>query len=228
MPYRDTSCPRSSDMWFPRLVAPALLGALATAALPFETAQLTEDDIGTSSLLAFGDASRAPPPRPSCRAFPGSDDWPTRREWQRLNTTLQGLLLRPDPPAAVCYEGEAHDEDACRELVLSAGDTHFYIDDPLSVLAQWPQGSTCLPTLDPAGNCTRGGFPEYVVNATRVADVQVAVNFARNKNVRLVIKLSWPAAIPPQRSPSLPSTLFHSYSLFSSNLLRIRSSARQD
>ncbi|KAL2108257.1 hypothetical protein VUR80DRAFT_4088 [Thermomyces stellatus] len=175
-------------MWFPRLVAPALLGALATATLPFETAQLTEDDIGTSSLLAFGDASRAPPPRPSCRAFPGSDDWPTRREWQRLNTTLQGRLLRPDPPAAVCYEGEAHDEDACRELVLSAGDTHFYIDDPLSVLAQWPQGSTCLPTLDPAGNCTRGGFPEYVVNATRVSDVQVAVNFARNKNVRLVIK----------------------------------------
>ena len=173
-------------MWSLRLVIPALLATLATAA-SFEAAQLTEDEIGTSSALAFGNPDDVAP-RSSCRAFPGSDDWPSRCDWARLNTALQGRLLHPDPPAAVCYEGENHDEDACRELVLRAGDTHFYIDDPLSVLSQWPQGSTCLPDLDPAGNCTRGGFPEYVVNATRVADVQVAVNFARNKNVRLVIK----------------------------------------
>ena len=169
------------------LASPALLATLARAALP-DLTQLTEADVGNFKALSFGDVSSAPTEQPECRAFPGSPDWPTKCEWQRLNKALQGRLLHPDPPAAVCYDGESHDEDACRNLVLRAGDSHFYIDDPLSVLSQWTQGSTCLPDLEPAGNCTRGGFPEYVVNATRVADVQVAVNFARNKNLRLVIK----------------------------------------
>lgn len=173
-------------MLSPRLLTPALLASLATAA-SLEATQLTDEDIGSSSALAFGKPDDVPSSAP-CRAFPGSDDWPSRCDWSRLNTALQGRLLHPDPPAAVCYAGDLHDEDACEDLVLHAGDTHFYIDDPLSVLSQWLQGSTCLPDLNPAGECTRGGFPEYVVNATRVADVQVAVNFARNKNVRLVIK----------------------------------------
>ena len=39
-----------------------------------------------------------------------------------------------------------------------------------------------------ASQCTLGGFPEYVVNVTSAAQVQLAVNFARNLNIRLVIK----------------------------------------
>ena len=36
--------------------------------------------------------------------------------------------------------------------------------------------------------CNVGGFPEYVVKATNVAQIQLAVNFARELNLRLVIK----------------------------------------
>lgn len=39
-----------------------------------------------------------------------------------------------------------------------------------------------------ASRCTLGGFPEYVGNVTSAAQVQLAVNFARNLNIRLVIK----------------------------------------
>ena len=39
-----------------------------------------------------------------------------------------------------------------------------------------------------ASQCTLGGFPEYVVNVSTAAQVQLAVNFARNLNIRLVIK----------------------------------------
>ena len=38
------------------------------------------------------------------------------------------------------------------------------------------------------GQCTIGTNPRYAVNATSVADVQTAIAFARNNNVRLVIK----------------------------------------
>jgi FAD/FMN-containing dehydrogenase len=55
---------------------------------------------------------------------------------------------------------------------------------------------TCMPPninmtayfLGNTPNCTLGGFPEYVVNATNVAQIQLAVNIARELNLRLVIK----------------------------------------
>lgn len=37
-------------------------------------------------------------------------------------------------------------------------------------------------------SCSVGGYPEYVVNASTVAQIQLAVNFARENNMRLVIK----------------------------------------
>lgn len=52
------------------------------------------------------------------------------------------------------------------------------------------QGMTCLPGDGSIANatCTVGGYPLYVVDARNAWDVQAAVNFARNKNIRLVIK----------------------------------------
>lgn len=45
-------------------------------------------------------------------------------------------------------------------------------------------GSTVLSTT----SCTVGGYPEYSVAVQNVAQVQLAVNLARNLNIRLVIK----------------------------------------
>lgn len=54
----------------------------------------------------------------------------------------------------------------------------------------WPlyEGRTCMPTNDPSGTCTLGGYPSYSIKATNVAQIQLGVNFARNMNLRLVIK----------------------------------------
>ena len=56
----------------------------------------------------------------------------------------------------------------------------------------WPifQGRTCLPRNDTTSNdtCTLGGYPNYAVNVSNVAQIQLAVNFARSTNIRLVIK----------------------------------------
>lgn len=49
-------------------------------------------------------------------------------------------------------------------------------------------GNTCPPTTNPSGSCTLGGLPVYAVEATNVMQIQVAVNFARNMNLRLVVK----------------------------------------
>jgi FAD/FMN-containing dehydrogenase len=57
-------------------------------------------------------------------------------------------------------------------------------------MSQWASGNACTPTSQPGSNCTQGGWPEYVVKATTVRHVQLAVNFARNNDIRLVIKNS--------------------------------------
>lgn len=54
----------------------------------------------------------------------------------------------------------------------------------------WPlyQGRTCLPTNDTSANCTLGGYPSYAVNVSTVAEIQLTANFARNNNIRFVVK----------------------------------------
>lgn len=184
-----------------RLILPALLLAGSHAAnFPFEEATLTEELISSSGIeaLTFGDVSDVPPP-PDCKAAPGTDAWPSDAEWSALEEFLSGALLKPSPPAAVCYEDhELHDEEACRDIMLNAGSNRFFIDDPVTVLTRWPQGDSCPLNPPENGTCTQGGFPEYVVNVTEVWQVQAAVNFARNKDLRLVIK-----CVPPPSSSAL-------------------------
>lgn len=56
----------------------------------------------------------------------------------------------------------------------------------------WPlyEGKTCLAGTDTTslGNCTQGGYSLYSVNISNVAQIQLAVNFARSLNLRLVVK----------------------------------------
>ncbi|KAK3317040.1 hypothetical protein B0H66DRAFT_535273 [Apodospora peruviana] len=169
----------------------ASLAGIANGALDFESVQLQDKDVSAFSAEEF--AKGDPPPQssdklPLCKAWPGNADWPSAVEWRRFNASLDGALLQPDPPGEVCYQGPDYNAAKCAYLVNNASSNHYYIDDPINVLTQWPEGNTCLPGLNVVGNCTRGGFPYYVVNATTVKHVQATINFARNNNIRLIIK----------------------------------------
>ncbi|KAI1087979.1 FAD-binding domain-containing protein [Rostrohypoxylon terebratum] len=156
-----------------------------------DSIRLTREDIGNFSAINFGDentVSHYNNQTTECKVFPGDEAWPAPEEWARLNETLGGALLRPKPVAAACYQGPDFDEAECTFLLTNTSSSHYWLDDPLVALTQWSQGATCPLLSDPQGNCTRGGFPEYVVNATSVKHIQAAVNFARNKNIRLIIK----------------------------------------
>ena len=45
-----------------------------------------------------------------------------------------------------------------------------------------------MPQDSPNGTCTLGGYPAYAVNVSNVAQIQLAIKFASNTNIRLVIK----------------------------------------
>jgi hypothetical protein len=180
-------------MFVCRSLSALLFISLVQAASPnfgYETIQLTDDDVRSFPSVAFGDAAAptASYSGPRCKVEPGDLGWPTDDEWTAFNKSLGFKLLKPVPVQSVCYPGPGYDKDRCDFLSGPASHTRFYSDDPLTVLTQWNQGNTCLASLKPTGNCTQGGFPVYVVNATTVKDIQLAANFARNKNLRLIIK----------------------------------------
>jgi hypothetical protein len=173
------------------LILKALASRAAGSLMPFESNQLTTPDTDKFPEVGYTKPSlndSSSQPSPACREFPGSDNWPTDDKWSRFNQSLDGSLLKPMPAGVVCYAGPHYDKNKCTFLLSNASSTSFYLDDPLTVLTEWPTGSTCLPASSPVGNCTLGGMPSYVVNVTNVKHIQAAVNFARNKNIRLVIK----------------------------------------
>ena len=159
----------------------------------YETALLTSQDVGDFSDIRPAATDNATTTagfgtKAACRAFPGTVDWPGDADWKRLNASLGGALLKPVPAGVVCYPGPAYDAAKCTSLVNSQVVAQPLIDDPLGFTTQWPADHPCPITANPTGNCTMKGLPEYVVNVTSVRQIQIAVNFARNRKLRLVIK----------------------------------------
>lgn len=73
--------------------------------------------------------------------------------------------------------------DSCPPINATAGSSCTLGDQPNDTC---PNGN--LTTAVPAGSCSIGDQPRYTVNATAVADVAVGVNFARERNIRLVVR----------------------------------------
>ncbi|KAF2746115.1 FAD-binding domain-containing protein [Sporormia fimetaria CBS 119925] len=129
-----------------------------------------------------------------CKTFPGDAHWPKQIIWDIFNLLLGGALIPAKPSAASCYDSQWGPKDAgkCANVLANFRTPLFHTEDPTSIM--WPifQGRTCMPpNVNSAGpSCTRGGFPEYAVNVSNVAQIQLAINFARAANIRLVIKNS--------------------------------------
>ncbi|KAH8194403.1 hypothetical protein TruAng_011436 [Truncatella angustata] len=124
-----------------------------------------------------------------CKAFPGDAAWPSEQEWDDLDARLNGALIPTIPIAAACYRSwGVFDKEKCDIVTTNFSNPYLHEADPTSVM--WPlwQGRSCLPSNDTNGTCTLGGYPAYVVNVSSVAQIQLALNFARDSNVRLVIK----------------------------------------
>ncbi|KAF2204088.1 FAD binding domain-containing protein [Delitschia confertaspora ATCC 74209] len=175
------------NIYIERLLFPFLLLHLCYGYnFPWEDIKLTEAETANYPEIRFGNTG--PPSVKECRTKPGDADWPTEAQWSKFNDTLGGVLLRPKPPASVCYQGPGYDAIKCAMLTRLWSSASIHADDPISISTQWAEGNHCLPSAGPNSTCTQGGYPVYVVNATTVRHVQMAVNFARNQNIRLVVK----------------------------------------
>src|SRR5215813_5521391 len=129
----------------------------------------------TSTVPDTSPAPAAPPARPSSRRVRPSDpEWPDAAVWERLNRQIGGQLIKVQSPLDGCRE--APQSGACADLFKRLRNPYFIGDEAgLTQTLGWVDSWTSQPSI-------------YAVAARRTEDVVAAVNFARERNLRMVVK----------------------------------------
>jgi len=110
----------------------------------------------------------------SSRVRPGDPDWPSAAAWSELGARLGGALVRVRSPWTDCSSAPAG--AGCSQLFKQARNPYYLGDDvALTQTFGWVDAWTSAPSA-------------YAVAARKTADVVAAVNFAREHDLRLVVK----------------------------------------
>jgi FAD/FMN-containing dehydrogenase len=108
------------------------------------------------------------------RVRPRDAGWPSASEWEGLRRNVEGQLIAVQSPLDSCRADP--EGDACGALFKELKNPYFIGDSPaLTQTCGWIDAWTAQPSV-------------YAVAAQKTAHVVAAVNFAREKNLRLVVK----------------------------------------
>ena len=109
------------------------------------------------------------------RVRSGQPGWPTEAEWQQFGARLSaGALMPVRSPWPACIASPAGDE--CKRMFQHAKNPYFLGDEPaMTQTLGWAGAWTSSPSA-------------YAVAANSTADVAAAVNFARERRLRLAVK----------------------------------------
>jgi FAD/FMN-containing dehydrogenase len=132
--------------------------------------------VGALPLLALGRSPPAPPATATKlrRVRPGDPAWPTAADWQKLDDAVGGALLPGHALFSACESDRAG--TACKEVLGNIGNPFYIGDQPGGTqLSGWLDAWTPAPSA-------------YVLKARNSADVAAAVNFARERQLRLAVK----------------------------------------
>ncbi|HET7930746.1 MAG TPA: FAD-binding oxidoreductase [Rhodanobacteraceae bacterium] len=128
-------------------------------------------------LAGFPDAVRsraATVARSLRRVRPGEAGWPSAAEWEGLHKQVGGRLMKLADPLAACRADPGG--AACAAFFKDIRNPYYILDHAnLTQTSGWVDAWTSKPSA-------------YAVAAESAADVAAAVNFAREHNLRLVVK----------------------------------------
>ena len=108
------------------------------------------------------------------RVRPGDARWPPEQAWQSLGNAVGDRLIKLDDPLAACRENP--DSPACQAFLKEIRNPYFISENPsLTETSGWLDAWSSRPST-------------YAVKVRTTDDVVAAVNFARENNLRLVVK----------------------------------------
>ncbi|KAJ5970118.1 FAD linked oxidase N-terminal [Penicillium vulpinum] len=140
-------------------------------------------------------ASATIDPGYDCR--PGQTCWPSSKEWQQFNATIDGHLYETVPIAAPCYKNPLYyDEAACKAVKKYYGDsiprgTHYGQTYWLNWETCGNTGCALLETKPSEllyDTCTLGRLSSYYVDVRDASHISAALRFAHAHNIRISVK----------------------------------------
>src|SRR5262250_2683548 len=134
--------------------------------------------IGSAALLPMLPrrllADAAPAASGFRRRRPSDATWPSQADWKRLNDAVGGTLIRVDSPISVLSTDP--DGAAANQLAANLKNPYYIGEQPgLTQSSGWLDAWTTKPSV-------------YAVAARNYNDIAAAVNFARDNDLRLVVK----------------------------------------
>ncbi|KAL4946451.1 hypothetical protein BDV06DRAFT_234053 [Aspergillus oleicola] len=124
--------------------------------------------VDTFCAIAGLSAVSAMPHAPACRYLPGDPQWPNHEQWQRLNESVAGHLVRGSPLAAACH-GMGVNASAC-----------------VSLQSRWTEAQ--LYPFIQNSSCTLGNIAPYAIDVASAQDVIAGLKFAETHNIRISVK----------------------------------------
>ncbi|KAJ5631142.1 FAD binding domain protein [Penicillium longicatenatum] len=128
-----------------------------------------------------------------CKATPNDSTWPSIQDWETLNQTIRGALIKTAPAPSSCYEGNPFNSSTnCSDVTKYWPYATYHSAWPESVDYSIFTNNSCLPpgaegyTKD--RGCSIGALPQYIVNATTDQQVATALRWATERNIRIVVK----------------------------------------
>jgi FAD/FMN-containing dehydrogenase len=116
----------------------------------------------------------APPTKPFRRVRSSDPAWPSAANWEKLKQQVGGQLIPVEFPLAACVGSS--DSAACQQVLNNLDNPYYVGDQPgLTQTLGWVNAWVTKPSV-------------YAVAARSAEDVAAAVNFARENNLRLVVK----------------------------------------
>ena len=111
---------------------------------------------------------------PKTRVRPGEAGWPSQASWDRLREAVGGRLTKVSSPLVACTQ--APTGQYCEPLFRRLKNPYFLRDEVgLTQTLGWVDAWTSAPSA-------------YAIAAESTADVVAGVNFARENNLRLVLR----------------------------------------
>ncbi len=108
------------------------------------------------------------------RVRPADPSWPSREDWETLNQSVGGRLLKVHSPLEECRGAQASAD--CARVFDELRNPYYIGDEPgLAQTLGWVDAWTFAPSV-------------YAVAAEKTSDIVAAINFARQRSLRLAVK----------------------------------------
>ncbi|EIW57346.1 FAD-binding domain-containing protein [Trametes versicolor FP-101664 SS1] len=129
-----------------------------------------------------------------CRCLFGNDCWPSQSDFDSLAQKVSQPLIHPTPFAQPCYVDANSAE--CAAIIANQTDSNLRADQPGAMQEPnfetftFPNGTidACYLNVTLGIPCHQGSVSVIGVDARTVEDIQVAVTFAAEHNLRLAVK----------------------------------------